>query len=211
MAKQKTRRGFWARLFPPEHDFYATLREQADKTLEGVQTLVEWLHSGREAQARRVREIEHEADTIRQRLAQELGEAFSTPIDREDIHRISRRLDEVMNYTKDIVREVETFEIGIDDAMREMGDLLLEGMTALRAAFVKMPKEPDAAIVHAQEAKRSENRLEKRYRQGVKVLFEGDNLKEVLMRREVYRHISNTADRIDECADVVWFALVKHH
>jgi|YNPNPStandDraft_1061719.scaffolds.fasta_scaffold14906_5 uncharacterized protein Yka (UPF0111/DUF47 family) len=213
MAKPEPqeRRSFWARLFPPEHDFYRTLQEQADKVLEGVEVLVEWLYSGRQDKAQRVREIENEADLIRRRLANALGQAFSTPIDREDLHHLSRSLDEVMNYTRDIVREMEIFGIAPDIPMQDMGDLLLEGMMALRAGFAKMEKEPQAAIAHAQEAQRAENRLEGRYRQGVKALLEQDDLREILMRREVYRHISNTADRIDGCAEALWFTLVKYH
>jgi len=205
------KRGFWARIMPPEHDFYALLIEQAEKILEAMQRLVEWLYTGQEEKAQRVRDLEREGDEVRSRLAGQLGQAFVTPIDREDIHHLSRRLDEVANYTRDIVGEVEMFGLQPDRYMREMAELLLEGAQELHQGFLKFAHEPAAAAVHAQNAKRLENRVEQCYRQGLKELFRGEDLKEILMRREVYRHISNTADRIDEVADALWFSVVKHH
>ncbi|HIE52786.1 MAG TPA: DUF47 family protein [Armatimonadetes bacterium] len=204
------KRTWWERLFSPEPDFYALLEEQAAKTLEGVQALVHWMYTGDAAKALRVQETEHEADDIRHHLAEELAHVFSPPLDREDIHYLSRRLDEVINYTHDIVREMEIFGLEPDEAMREMSELLLEGTTELYEGFQALRDNPEAAVHHAQTAKKIENRVERRYRLGVKTLFEGDDFKDILMRREVYRHISNTADRIDEAADALWFAVMKH-
>lgn len=205
------RRPLGARLFPPEHDFDGTLREQAEKGPEEAQTLVEWLEANEPEKSQRVRQIESEADLIRHCMANERGQDFSTPIDREDLHHLCRSLDEIMNYTRHSGREVEICGITPDDTMRLMGALLLEGMTALHAGFSKMEKSPQAAVVHAQEAQRTENRLEGRYREEVKAPLEGNDLKDILRRREIYRHISDTADRIDGYAEVLGFTLVKYH
>jgi uncharacterized protein Yka (UPF0111/DUF47 family) len=52
--------------------------------------------------------------------------------------------------------------------------------------------------------------VEKFYRQGVNNLFEMDDIKEILKRREVYRHLSNTADRIHEAANLLSMIHVKY-
>lgn len=55
-----------------------------------------------------------------------------------------------------------------------------------------------------------EHKVEKLYRQGVNDLFEGNDIKEILKRREVYRHLSNTADRINDAADILSMIMVKY-
>jgi len=210
MAEEK-KRGFLARFLPPEHDFYARLQQHAAKAHEASEQLVRWVQTGDEAAANRVREVEHEADQIRAQMMHDLSEVFSTPIDREDLLTLSRRLDEFINYTKDIVREMQLFELTPDRAIRDMTELLLEGATDLQRGFDALEHEAEAASVHARAAKKTENRVEKAYRLSLKELFDGDNMKEILLRRETYRHISNTADRLDEVADMLWMVAVKYH
>lgn len=210
MAEEK-QRGILARFLPPEHDFYGRLQEHAAKAHEASEQLVRWIQTGEEKHANRVREVEHEADVIREQMMHDLAEVFSTPIDREDLLTLSRRLDEFINYTKDIVREMQLFELTPDRAIRDMTELLLEGSVDLQKAFDALENEPEAAAVHAVEAKKTENRVEKAYRMSLKELFAGDDLKDILTRRETYRHISNTADRLDEVADMLWMVAVKYH
>ena len=211
MATEEKPRGFMARFMPPEHDFYGRLQEHAAKAEEATEKLVHWLHTGEEASAERVREVEHEADQLREQMMDELAEVFSTPLDREDLLTLSRRLDEFINYTKDIVREMQIFEIGPDRGIRDMAELLLDGARELRQGFQALENEPEAAEVHAKNAKKAENRVEKAFRLSLKELFSGDDMRDILLRRETYRHISNTADRLDEVADMLWMVAVKYH
>ena len=211
MAEEEKRRGFMARFMPPEHDFYARLQDHAAKAHEASERLVHWIQTGEEAAATRVREAEHEADLIREQMMHDLSEVFSTPIDREDLLTLSRRLDEFINYTKDIVREMQLFELMPDRAIRDMTELLLEGAVDLEKGFAALEHEPEAASVHARAAKKIENRVEKAFRLSLKELFSGEDMQDILLRREVYRHISNTADRLDEVADMLWMVAVKYH
>lgn len=211
MAAEEKPRGFMARFMPPEHDFYARLAQHAQKAETAAEKLVHWINTGEEASAQRVRELEHEADVIRKQMMEEIAEVFSTPLDREDLLTLSRRLDEFINYTKDIVREMQIFEIGPDRGIRDMTEILLEGARDLRQGFEALEEEPEAAEVHAKNAKKAENRVEKAFRLSLKELFGGDDMRDILLRRETYRHISNTADRLDEVADMLWMVAVKYH
>jgi len=72
---------------------------------------------------------------------------------------------------------------------------------------------PNVASEHAQRAKAIENRIEAVYREALADLFQGgENIKHVikmLKSREVYRHLSNAADRVDEAANVLADIVVK--
>jgi len=209
-SQSKPRRRFWQSIFPPQHDFFGLLRQQADRTLDSLEELLAWMRTDDPERGARVRQIEHECDDIRGQVEKELHQAFATPIDREDIFNVSRRLDEVVNYAKNTVREMEIFDVKADAGMIAMAEILVGGGRALRDAFHHLETDMAAAQEPAKAAKKSERNLEKAYRRAVADLMAGDDIKQILLKREVYRHLSNTADRIDEVADTLLHIVFKH-
>jgi len=210
MAKQNKKEGLFGRFLPRDHDFFADLATHADKVQEGIRALVLWFKTGEPAHADRVRRIEHEADAIILKIASALGEVFSTPIDREDIHLVSKAMDQIINYAKNTVREIQIFNLTPDENMHKIALLILDGACALNQAILSLPSYSPEIARHLDKAKKCEHRVEKLYRIGLNKLFEGEDLKEILKKREVYRHLSNTADRILEAAEVLSLILVKY-
>ncbi|MBN1899775.1 DUF47 family protein [Candidatus Sumerlaeota bacterium] len=210
MKEIKSKKGILNRLLPKEHDFYSDLIEHTEKVREGVASLVEWFKTHESVYADRVREKEHEADDIQLKIAFALGKVFITPLDREDIHQLASAIDQIINYAKNTVREVQIFDIKPDAFMIGIAELILEGTCALCDA-VKMLSTKSSDITElANKAVKCEHRVEKLYRQGLNALFEGEEIKEILKRREVYRHLSNTADRINEAAEILSMIMVKY-
>jgi uncharacterized protein Yka (UPF0111/DUF47 family) len=72
---------------------------------------------------------------------------------------------------------------------------------------------PQVALQHATRAKKLENRAEGLYREALAELFQQpktlDDIMLMLKRREVYRHLSNAADRGDEAANIISDIVVK--
>ena len=95
-------------LFSRGCDFYQMLADQAARTLEGVETLHQFVTSMEAGPGARVKAIEEEADEIRRILIQELNRTFVTPIDREDIFSLSRAIDDVIDYCTTTVYEFES-------------------------------------------------------------------------------------------------------
>lgn len=210
MNEKKGDKGLFSRLLPREHDFFADLIEHTEKVREGVIALIQWFKTHDPALADRVREIEHEADDIQLRIASALGRVFVTPIDREDIHLLASAIDQIINYTKNTVREVQIFDIKPDAFMIELAELILEGTCALCDAIKLLSKRSDDIAELLNRAVKCEHRVEKLYRKGVNDLFEGNDLKEILKRREVYRHLSNTADRMNDAAEILSMIMIKY-
>ena len=205
-----TKKKILSRFFPKEYDFYKGLFKHITKVEEGIIVLIRWFKTGEEDLANRVRAIEHEADDIMLEIAAELGQVFSTPIDREDIYLLSNNIDQIINYAKNTVREMEIFSLSPDKHMVDISLEILEGTCALRRAVKLLPKPTPEMRRDIEKAIKSERNVEKLYRLAVSKLFEGEDLKEILKRREVYRHLSNTADRIETTADLLSIIAVKY-
>jgi uncharacterized protein Yka (UPF0111/DUF47 family) len=183
------------------------LRGQAAITVEGMDALVAW-SNGDIAAARAVRQCEHRADDTKRKLWQTLREAFSTPLDAEDIYALSAGLDEVLNAVKDLVREMEVMDIQPDAPTREMITLLSDGVGHLADALAHLGTDQDATE-SADAAIKSQRRLEHAYRAAMSALLQDADVRDVIARREIYRRLSRIGDLIHAVAERVWYSMVK--
>jgi uncharacterized protein Yka (UPF0111/DUF47 family) len=195
------------RWFLPENvDLLAMLGTQAAITVEGMDALVAWT-SGDTQAANTVRECEHRADTAKRELWRALRDAFSPPMDAEDLFTLSADLDEVLNGAKDLVREIEVTDLAPDATMHDMAGALAESVRHLADAFAGFGDAGDPTA-DADAAIHSQRRIERVYRAA---LAEGrmSNGADRVARRIAYRELLQIGDRLHRVADRVWYATVK--
>ena len=197
----------------PDGDFLLLLQQQAAKTLEGLKALEAYSRDGDHQHAETVIRAEAEEDELRRILIDELNRSFVTPFDREDIFALSRALDDVLDYAYTTVDEMEILKVGPTPHVHRMAKVLREAAEELNLAVQQLKTRPAVANDHAVRAKGLENQAEKMYREALVDLFDGitkiEDVVYVLKMREVYRHLSNAADRGDEAANVIGDIVVK--
>ena len=195
--------------FRRKPDFYTLLSDQAEKTEEGLHALVKYMKEPEFVNGQRVLRLEEEADEIRAKVALELDESLVTPIDREDINALSRSIDDIVDYAKTTVEEMMAFQLGPNDHTLRMAECLAAAATAIAEAVRALRGDLRKAQERVIFAKKRENLLEHLYREALVDLFKGDNVVMMLKLREIYRHLSNAADRCDEAANVISAVIVK--
>jgi uncharacterized protein Yka (UPF0111/DUF47 family) len=216
------------RVFPRMPDFFQLLNEQCDLAVQAGEALVAFMQSGDEALALKVRELEHEADTVKDRNMDVLNKAFSTPMDREELYRAISTIDHIINYAKTTVREMEALGVAPDTHTAEIAGHLLDGARALQQGYGLLSTDPAAAEASAAAARKAERNTEKAYRRALADLFDVEadvvrlesaggptggkaliTVMDVMKKREVYRHLSNAADRVARAGEVLHDIVVK--
>lgn len=196
-----------------EVDFLGMLEEQALLTLRGLRALEAFSRTGSKTDAEQVIELEREEDDLRRILIVQLNRSFVTPIDREDIFALSRAIDDVIDYAYTTVDEMTLLQVEPNDHVRRLVSVLREAAEELYRAVRHLKQHPTVANDHAVRAKGLENRAESIYREALSQLFalaaDVDGIVYVLKMREVYRHLSNAADRGDQAADIITDIVVK--
>ncbi|MDD5687022.1 MAG: DUF47 family protein [Elusimicrobia bacterium] len=195
--------------FPKKRDFFKMLSEQMSKIEEGIKTLQDFVYDPTPEKGRRVSDMEEEADEIRRVLVDELNQSFVTPIDREDIFALSRSVDDILDYAKSTVEEMTLFEVGTDEFLKKMVDALYDATRDISYALKEMKEHPKVCAEHIVRARKAENFIEHKYREGLAKLFKQSDVVKILKMREIYRHLSNAADRAAESADIIGDILVK--
>lgn len=201
-------------LFGRKQDrFYKLLGQQTEKTLQGMEALLEYVSQPTEERARIVKALESEADEVRRILIDELNRTFITPFDREDIFALSRTIDDVLDYGETTVEEMKTLGVAPNEHIHSMATVLRDAAKELHLAMAQLKDHPQVALDHATRAKALENQAERIYRQAIAALFSGpediEHVVLMLKMREVYRHLSNAADRGDEAANILSDIVVK--
>jgi len=101
------RRGRW--FLPETPDVIGMLQRQAEATASGMDAFAAWA-AGDVTRAEDVRTAEHDCDDLRRQLVDAVRDAFTTPLEPEDLFQLSRDLDRVINGAKDTVRESEVMQ-----------------------------------------------------------------------------------------------------
>ncbi|MBI3012057.1 MAG: DUF47 family protein [Elusimicrobia bacterium] len=185
------------------------LANQSQKVEEGMQALFDFAQDPAQEKGETVSRIENEADDLRRILIEELNRTFVTPIDREDIFALSRAIDDMCDYAKSTVEEMMLFEAGTNDHIKKMTEVLHRASKDIDEAVRLMHSNPRLANEKVVSAKKTENYMEHLYRAALAELFKTSDVLQILKLREIYRHLSNAADRGDEAADIIGDILVK--
>lgn len=193
--------------------FIRLIHDQASLTLEGLDAFKTYMYDQTETSAKVLNDKEKQADEARRILIDELNKTFVTPFDREDIFTLSRSIDDVLDYAYSTVSEMELFKVNATPYMQRIASLLRDATYELFMAVEMLEEHPKIAGDHAQRAKALENRIEDVYREALADLFSNvtdlEQMVTILKLREVYRHLSNAADRGDEAANAIADIVVK--
>lgn len=154
-------------------------------------------------------EVEHEGDAARASLVRTLGRVLVTPIDREDLYRLSRSVDDVLDHLRDYVRETDLFGPGDLTFAIEPLDALIEGLDRLEAAARMMIEAPSSVTTAALATRKACTRLRQLHQSRLTTLLAGPPTVDVLRERELLARLDAVGRRLREAADALADAMLK--
>jgi uncharacterized protein len=191
------------RLIPRDQEFFTLFDQLATHLATAAKQLQDLFDQPTrlQDQIRSIKEVEHKADILTHDINARIDRSFITPIDREDIHALSTRLDDVIDLIDGTARRAETFHLGeVREPARKLCRLIVEASAHLQRGVtgIRRPKEVNACAV---EVKRIEEEGDAVYHQAVGELFVGkpDPL-DVIRWKEIYDRLEHA---IDSCMAVV--------
>src|SRR5512145_758876 len=130
-------------LIPREVQFFDLLEQQSQTVVRGAKLLQECLESKGSLDdlylaSKRIHDVEHEGDELVHRLMERLNKSFITPLDREDIHELTSRLDDVLDYVDAVAKRLVTFRIANPTAYAIELSRIVSASSAEVAAGVRL-------------------------------------------------------------------------
>jgi uncharacterized protein len=203
-------------LLPREEHFYDFLERQAAMAHEGAIALAAFNGEGTTAESisKTVQDIEHRGDAIVHEVEDALAKTFVTPLDREDLQKVSSELDDILDLTNGAARVCLLYGVARPTKpMSQLIDKLVECTAILKDAVPHLRKHEYEALI---EASRTLRKLEKEadivYRQAVQGLFRDDavDAKRLLREKEVLEDLERAVDRCEHVAGTLANLAVKH-
>ena len=162
----------------------------------------------------RLKDIEHKGDDLVHKILQELNNSFITPLDREDILLIVKRLDDVVDNIEDIAGRYLMYDIKTSrEKSYTIVDLLDESCKKMKDLFIKLQnfKTDDSIYKVISELNLLETKGDYAYRDGMRELFttEVNNI-EIIVWKDLYEKLEKTLDSCETLANVVEGVVMKH-
>ena len=198
-----------ARWFLPDTpDVLGLLRAQLAVTIEGVDAFAAWA-GGDGSAADTVRDAEQRGDAAKRALLGALRAAFVTPLEPEDVFALSRGVDWILDYSRDLVSESEAMASPPDPVIAEMARLLGQAVRHIDRALGYLGGDDDAATETADAAIAVERELERTYYRGMAALLEVEDRSDRIARRELYRRSLRIGEAVIDVSERIVYAVVK--
>ena len=201
------------RLIPREQKFFADFAAFADQLRIGARLLEEMFASEpiQWDKADEIKEVEHQCDFLTHEIIQRLNRTFVTPIDREDIHALATKLDDIMDAIDDSAALARTYQVErVRFGARELARIISDSTDQVRMAVVALETRNGVAD-RAVEINRLENEADRLHSQAVGRLFAEEKDPILIMKwKEILDYLEAATDRCEDVANVVESVVVKH-
>jgi uncharacterized protein len=198
---------------PKEVRFYDYFEQQSDNILKAAALLNDLVRNFSDARAKThlIKEVEHAGDLITHEIVRKLNTTFITPLDREDIHALATRLDDVLDYIEAAAERLVVYRIKEPtSACRAFAEVIVKTAEAMDRAIRCLRNMDPGFHEHAVEVNRLENTADNLLRDSLAALFEeqGDPI-EVIKWKEIYETMEIVTDRCEDVANVIEGIILK--
>ncbi len=201
-------------LLPREDHYYDMLEELGRLGHEAAVALAAFEHTPASDVQAKVQTIEHKADDVVRRMEDALARTFVTPLDREDLHRLTAELDDIIDLANLTARSYGLYSI--EKPTKAMLDLSAKLITCTKMISDTVPFLRAHRFTELIDGGRKVRVLEKEgdtiYRNAISELFKAPSIdfRDLLKQREALEHLENAIDHCDNVADLLANMAVKN-
>lgn len=203
-------------LFPKESVIFDLFRKSAQNVHEGTTALKDLFENYQNIRSnvQKIKALEHTGDDLTHQIIDHLAKTFITPLDREDIHHIAQRMDDIMDQVDMAANRMVLFNIPAPTKEAIEFSLILYKSTGLLIeAFSSLRNLKNAPTILncCREIHTLENDGDRLMQLAIARLFdETDDAKAIIKWKDIYQILESATDRCEDVADVLQTIMVKH-
>jgi len=200
------------RLIPKDNTFFTMFSAMSDNLIAGARTLVDLFanYSEVEKQIEQIHRIEREGDELTHAILTKLNQTFITPFDREDIHELASKLDDVLDFINASAARIAMYRITTPPpAAGELAAIILRQCQELQQAVSLMQKNGNI-LVHCVEINRLENEADLVAQHAIARMFECEKDPINLIKiKELLEFLERATDKAEDVANVLETVVLK--
>jgi len=201
---------------PKEVKFFDFLNLQTENIVKAADCFKQAVKQGRfdEETVKKIKNFEHEGDTLSHEIVDMLNRTFITPIDREDIYALANTLDDILDMINSMANRIKLYKLDTNDEhMNLFADTIDQSAQALANAVKHMhdTKRARRVLDYCIEVNRLENVGDQIREKAISHLFETEKDPIMVIKwKEIYEVAEGTLDTCEHVAKVIEAILVKH-
>ena len=205
----------FSKLLPRDENFFAMFDEHGGRIAEGARAFASMVkhyddRALREQYAAEVDAAERAADKVTAEVHRSLHRSFITPFDREQIHRLINRMDDILDLLQDSSEVMSLYNLQTmrEDVVR-LADIYVRCCERVQHAVTLLPRLRDPAVAAAalktcQEIDRLESDADRVMRSAMSSLFRDEpDTRELIKLKAIYEHLESISDRCEDVANVI--------
>jgi uncharacterized protein len=199
----------FGRLMPREGKFFDYFAEHGEQLVLGARELVALMANVGELTERKraIEKIEHRADKITQQTMQLLHQTFITPLDRDEIHQLITRMDDILDLMEDVSQCMFLYDIhAVSDEARKLAGICLVSCEKVKLAVTQLSdlKNAKTILPLCKEIDQLESDADHVMRAAMAKLFrEEPDVKQLFKMKEIYQLLESVTDRCQDVANIV--------
>ncbi len=204
------------RLLPRDGKFFDLFTAVAALNVEAAGSMRDLLRAEghqRGAIVDQIKRLEHMADQVTHDVVSRLDRVFITPLDREDIHLLASRLDDIMDLIDGTARRLQIFHAGqAPQGAILIAEVIVRAVNQLQTAVQALEKNKAGAVLEACiQVKRLEEEGDSLYHEWLGRLFEGSpDALTVMKWKEIYDNLEKTLATVEDASNVLESISIKH-
>ena len=210
---------WFQRLMPRQDAFFPAFERHAAVMVKAAVALREMVAGGDQLKLRfqDILDLEHEADGIAREVLLGLRTTFITPFDRADIQSLITSMDNSVDECKATAKGIMLFEMtNFEPDMRAMADAIVECSELAQRAVKKLSDVTRNATELNEiclQITRIEGDADDAYDRGLELLYQkvkGGDALDFIRGSEIYKHLEDTVDSLDDVADEIQGIVIEH-
>ena len=199
----------FGRLMPQEGRFFELFNEHAEQVVQGSRELAALMASGDdlERRAHNIESIEKRADRITRSTIELLHKTFITPIDRDDIHQLISKMDDILDLIEDSAQLMFLYDVRVPTPeAKKLADICVVCCEKMQSAVELLSSMDNAAaiMIICTEIDRLESEADHVMRAAMARLFRDEpDVRELIKLRTIYEHLETVTDRCEDVANII--------
>ncbi|MDY7572926.1 DUF47 domain-containing protein [Actimicrobium sp. CCI2.3] len=199
----------FGRLMPSEGKFFELFNQHAELCVKGAREMVGLMTNFDDLDIRvhAIEAIEKEADKVTHNTIEMLHKTFVTPLDRDDIHQLITRMDDILDLLEDAAQTISLYDIkAITPEAKRLAELCLSCAEKVQAAVALLPNMNNSRAIMdlCTEIDRLESDADHVMRAAMSKLFRDEpDVRNLIKLKAIYEILETVTDRCEDVANII--------
>ncbi len=201
-------------IIPQDKIFFSLLEQQSELVLKAANLFEKMLKEPDlfSENIKKMKLMEHKGDEIVHQMIHKLHKSFITPIDQEDLAKLTSLYDDVLDYIDSVSNRIILFEIKKpDEIITKFADIIKKQVAEVNIALKQIRKMKQEEIEKSFKKVHSlENIADDLHDDSIVLLFKEKDPIKIIILKEIYDFLEEITDKCEDVCLVIQDIVLKN-